>query len=132
MKVIRSDDLKNTSREVRCPNGGFISNRILLESDNMGYTMTKTVIPVTGEVQTWHYKNHLESCYCVSGLAYLTNLETGEKYIIHPDTTYVLDNNERHGFEAIEETALICVFNPPLKGSEVHQEDGSYVSIASL
>lgn len=91
----------------------------------MGYTMTKTVIPV-GQPQRWHYKQHLESCYCVSGKGLLVNEATGEYWAIAPDTTYVLDNHDAHTFEALEDTVLICVFNPPLTGREVHQEDGSY------
>jgi len=124
MKVIRTAELEE-SRVVHCPKGGFVSNRILLESDGMGYGMTKTVIPV-GEPQFWHYKNHLESCYCVSGKGLLTNKATGQYWAIEPDTTYVLDQHDAHYFEALEEVTLICVFNPPLTGREVHQEDGSY------
>lgn len=124
MKVIKVSELEG-SRVVSCPNGGFVSNRILLESDGMGYGMTKTVVPV-GERQFWHYKNHLESCYCVSGKGVLTNQLTGESWAIEPDTTYALDNHDPHYFEALEEVTLICVFNPPLVGSEVHQDDGSY------
>ena len=125
MKVIRTKAL-DSSRVVECPNGGFVSNRILLESDGMGYAMTKTVIPV-GERQYWHYKNHLESCYCVSGKGLLTHAETGQYFAIEPDTTYVLDKHDAHYFEALQELTLICVFNPPLPGREVHQSDGSYV-----
>lgn len=124
MKVIKTGDLEN-NRVVECPNGGFTSNRILLENDGMGYGMTKTVIPPNGK-QFWHYKNHLESCYCVSGRGELINTINGETFEIAPDTTYVLDNHEPHTFEAFEEVTLICVFNPPLVGHEVHQEDGSY------
>lgn len=126
MKVIKAAELE-ASRVIHCPRGGFISNRILLESDGMGYGMTKTVIPV-GERQHWHYKNHLESCYCVSGKGLLTNAVTGEYWAIGPDMTYVLDHHDDHYFEALEEVTLICVFNPPLKGGEVHQADGSYES----
>lgn len=125
MKIVKIDDIKNTDREVSCPNGGFTSNRILLKSDGMGFGMTKTVIPPNGK-QHWHYKNHLESCYCVSGYGILTDIKTGEEHEIMPDTTYVLDKNDDHYFEAIEEVVLICVFNPPLTGGEIHQEDGSY------
>jgi quercetin dioxygenase-like cupin family protein len=123
MKVINIMDLPK-DRKVEFHAG--ISNRILLEKDGMGYTMTKTVIqPSAGKVFQ-HYKNHLETCYCVSGKATLTNAETGEKFNIGPDVTYVLDKNDPHYFEAHEETILICTFNPPLTGKEVHQEDGSY------
>lgn len=126
MKVIKTNELP-AERVVECPKGGFTSNRILLEEDCMGYTMTKTVVH-PGERQHWHYKNHLESCYCVSGKALLTNAKTGEYWEIAPDTTYVLDQHDEHYFDAKEETVLICVFNPPLHGREVHSEDGSYGS----
>lgn len=126
MRVIKTKDLPE-DRVVHCPKGGFISNRILLEGDGAGYGMTKTVIP-KGEKQYWHYKNHIESCYCVSGSATLENADTGETYDIGPDTTYILDKNDPHWFQALEETTLICVFNPPLKGGEVHGEDGSYTA----
>lgn len=91
----------------------------------MGFTMTKTVIE-PGKQVFQHYKNHLESCYCVSGYAVLINAITGEHHQITPDTTYVLDKHDPHYFEAKETTVLICVFNPPLTGQEIHREDGSY------
>lgn len=128
MKVIRLNEIIGSERQVKCPNGGFISNRFLLESDGMGYSITKTIVP-RGEPQHWHYKHHFESCYCIKGKGILTNLETGKSFIIQPDTVYVLDKNDDHTFEAIETTELICVFNPPLMGREVHQEDGSYVVV---
>jgi len=125
MKVINLADIEGTERQVFCPKGNFVSNRFLLESDNMGYSITKTIIP-KGTKATWHYKNHLESCYCVSGWGGIR--KSGELHYknIMPDTLYVLDKNEKHDFIAIEETHLICVFNPPLKGAETHQPDGSY------
>lgn len=130
MKIIKTTDLQS-SRVVHCPKGGFVSNRILLAEDNMGYTMTKTIIKPNGP-QYWHYKNHLESCYCVSGKGTLTNKATGEKFEIAPDTTYVLDKHDAHEFEAHETVVLICVFNPPLTGQEVHGDDGSYESAEFL
>ena len=124
MKIVKTNELPG-ERVVKCPNGGFTSNRILLMSDNMGYSMTKTVIEPNGP-QFWHYKNHLESCYCVSGKGSLKNTSTGEIFEITPDTTYVLDKNDAHEFTALETVTLICVFNPPLIGQEVHKQDGSY------
>lgn len=123
MKVVKTNNLKEQNRVKKCPNGGFTSNRILLAEDNMGYSMTKTVIEPNGK-QFWWYKNHLESCYCVSGKGVLTVNE--KEYIIEPDVTYILDKNEKHYFEAIETVTLICVFNPPLHGDELHNEDGYY------
>lgn len=126
MKVIHAPDLVGTERDVHCPHGGFFSLRMLLEVDGMGYTVTRTTVP-KNKPQFWHYKNHKESCYCISGVGRLTDLKTGEEHLIESDTMYVLDKNDAHTFEALsEQVVLICVFNPPLKGREVHQKDGSY------
>lgn len=123
MKVIRTSELPET-RKVKFHAG--VSNRILLKEDGAGYSVTKTVIrPEAGKVFQ-HYKNHHETCYCVSGRATLTNANTGEEFSITADTTYVLDDHDPHYFEAHEETVLICTFNPPLVGAETHLEDGSY------
>ena len=124
MRVIRVKELPS-DRVVRCPDGGFISNRILLGKDGMGFTMTSTVIP-KGDAQHWHYKNHLEACYCIVGNGTLTDLTTGLEYEISPGTVYALDRNEPHLFQAHETVILVCVFNPPLTGNEVHGNDRSY------
>jgi mannose-6-phosphate isomerase-like protein (cupin superfamily) len=122
MKIIKTSELPK-ERIVEYSSG--VSNRILLKEDNCGFTLTKTVVaPGTRHFQ--HYKNHIESCYCVSGKGILTKADTGEEFEIEQDTTYILDSYDPHYFEAVEETVLICVFNPPLTGREVHDEEGSY------
>lgn len=125
MKLIRINELSAQGREVRCPNKGFVSFRALLESDGMGFSLHKTVIP-KGQPQHWHYKHHLEACYCIAGKGILTDLSTGDKHIIKPDVIYVLDHHDDHTFQALEDTVLISVFNPPVTGNEVHDEHGSY------
>lgn len=127
MKIVKVSNLRGTEREVDCPRGGFKSLRLLLERDGMGYTLTHTEIP-PGPPQLWHYKHHLETCYCISGRGTLTNLETGEVFTITPGTAYILDNHDRHTFQAHEHTVLVCVFNPPLTGREVHDENGAYIA----
>lgn len=120
MKVI------HTQNAIAVQGLGFVSHRILLAKDGMGFSLHKTVIPA-GEPRHWHYKEHLEACYCVSGKGILINLTTGEQFHIEPDVTYVLDNHDNHTFQAIENTVLISVFNPPVTGQEIHGEDGSYM-----
>ena len=127
MKTVKLSEVKGTAREVHCPNHGFISYRFLLEQDRMGFTLTKTVVFRGEELQHWHYKNHLEACYCIDGHGMLINMATGKHYDILPDTVYVLDDHDDHLFGAITDTVtLICVFNPPLHGRETHADDGSY------
>ncbi len=121
MKIMKFEDVK----KVHCPDGGFISARYLLESDNMGFSITRTEIPA-GNPHIWHYKHHLEACFCVSGKGILGDMSSGDEYQIEPGTLYALDRHDKHMFMAIEDTILICVFNPPLTGDELHDADRSY------
>lgn len=123
MKVTCISEIINTDREVH--GQGFTSLRLILAKDNMGFSFHKTLIP-KGPKQNWHYKNHLEACFCISGKGILIDLQTGKEYNIKPDTIYLLDNHDNHTFEAIEDCVLISIFNPPVTGSEIHQADGSY------
>lgn len=98
---------------------------MLVEDDGLGFTMTRTTIHPTKEWQKWHYKNHFEACYCISGHGMLKDSK-GKKHEIKPGIMYALDKHDLHYFKTDSRVVLICVFNPPLKGKEVHQEDGSY------
>lgn len=118
-------EIENTDRDVNFSHEGFKSQRLLLAKDGMGFSFHKTIIP-KGLKQIWHYKKHLEACYCISGEAFVTDMSTGNVFHVLPETIYVLDKHDRHEFEAIKDTVLISVFNPPVKGNEVHKEDGSY------
>lgn len=104
---------------------GGISFRAILKSDNMGFSVMKTVIP-RGGPHHWHYKHHLEACYCIKGKGEIVDLKTGMSHLITPDVVYVLDSHDDHTFEAFEDTVLISIFNPALKGDEKHDENGIY------
>ena len=110
---------------VRSPDNAFMSFRLLTKKDGMGFTVCKTVIPKGGPYH-WHYKKHLEACYCIQGHGVVTDLANGESYNVSPDTLYVLDNNDDHEFEAFTDVVLVSIFNPPLRGGECHKPDGSY------
>jgi L-ectoine synthase len=125
MIVKKLDSLKG----IECPKGGFTSYRATTKSDGIGYTMTHTIVHPNAGVQMWHYKNHVESCYCIRGNATLTNADTKEVHTITAGVFYILDKNDRHTFEAHEETHLVCVFLPALVGDEIHREDGSYGTV---
>lgn len=125
MKTVCIADLVGTPREVKCPKGAFTSIRPVLHCDGMGFSVHKTIIPKGGP-HFWHYKHHLESCYCIAGHGELVSLATGERFAISPDTVYLLDKNDPHTFEAFDDVVLISIFNPPVTGLEVHGPDGSY------
>lgn len=128
MKVTTIKEIQGTERDVYFKEGRSL--RIILEKDNMGFSLHKTIIP-KGQNAHWHYKNHQEACYCISGKGILTSLDDGSVFEIKPDSTYILDNFDNHTFSALEDVTLISVFNPPCTGNEIHQEDGSYKLITN-
>jgi len=119
MKVVRINQLDGVNFT------GGVSFRAILAKDNMGFSVMKTVIPKGGP-HHWHYQNHLEACYCIKGKGELVDIKTGIKHLITPDCVYVLDDHDDHTFEALEDTILISIFNPPLKGQEKHDKNGIY------
>jgi len=124
MRVEHIDSL-SADRITPCPNGAFVSSRILLRRDGMGFGLHHTLVNKGGPY-TWHYRHHQEACYCVSGRGVLTDQGSGKSWEISPGSLYILDDFKQHSFLALTEVVLISVFNPPCVGGEVHQKDGSY------
>lgn len=104
---------------------GWNSVRLLLKDDGMGFSFHITTI-YAGADLPMHYKNHLESVYCISGKGSIQNSQTGESFVIEPGVMYALDQNDPHVLRAESELVMACVFNPPLNGLEVHDESGAY------
>jgi L-ectoine synthase len=113
----------------RIVSDGWESTRLLLESDKMGFSFHITTIYRNAELHL-HYQNHLESVYCISGYGEIKNEEDGQVYPIQPGTIYLLDKNDKHILYGHTEMEMACVFNPPLHGTEVHNESGAYELVA--
>ncbi len=118
-------DLKNTDKDVH--DAQWTSVRMLLASDGMGFSFHITTLEA-GSEHTFHYKNHFESVYCMSGTGSITDLATGETHAIRPGVMHALDQHDKHILRADEELVMACCFNPPVTGNEVHQADGSYAA----
>ena len=105
----------------------WTSVRMLLADDGMGFSFHITFLE-GGSEHTFEYKNHFESVYCMKGKGSITDLATGETHEITPGVMYALNEHDRHVLRAEEELLMACVFNPPVTGTEVHREDGSYAA----
>lgn len=104
---------------------GWESTRLLLKDDGMGFSFHITTIYAGAELPM-HYKNHLESVYCVSGEGSIEDLATGEVHEIRPGVMYALNKHDRHILRGRTEMVMACVFNPPVTGREVHDDTGAY------
>lgn len=123
MIVRHLDEVIETERDVHAST--WNSRRLLLAGENMGFSLHDTLIhPGTETVMC--YENHLEAVYCVEGEGEIELLPDGPTYPIRPGTMYALDAHDRHCLRANTQLRMICVFNPPVTGNEVHDENGAY------
>lgn len=117
------NDLKNSDRAVS--DAQWTSVRLLLADDGMGFSFHITTLKA-GSEHTFHYKNHFESVYCMSGTGTITDHGTGKTHEIRPGVMYALNMHDKHTLYAHQELVMACCFNPPVTGKEVHRADGSY------
>jgi len=125
MIVRTTDEITGTDRDVTSEDGNWTSKRIILGGDGVGFSFHETVIQ-PGTVNEFHYANHVETVWLVEGEGTLTNRETGETHPLAPGTMYLLNNHDRHTVEPRTLMRMLCVFNPPVTGREVHDENGVY------
>lgn len=125
MIVRTTNEITGTERDVEAENGNWRSKRIVLGGDKVGFSFHETTIKA-GSVNEFHYANHVEAVWLVEGTGTLTDRETGEVYPLGPGTMYLLDGHERHTVTADTELRMLCVFNPPVVGTETHDENGVY------
>jgi len=123
MIIQRLAELSGTDREVQADN--WTSRRLLLKKDGMGFSLHDTVIRA-GTSTCIHYQHHLEAVYCIQGRGTVYVPATDTTYQIEAGTVYALNGHENHILSAEVEMRMICVFNPPLVGPEVHDEHGIY------
>ena len=129
MIIRKLSAIKGTANEVTPENGNWTSHRLLLKKDGMGFSMHDTLIRAGTTTRMW-YKNHLEAVYCISGNGEIEDLGTGLKHKIDDGTLYALDKHDRHVLRAETDLRLVCVFNPPLTGREIHDQEGAYPILA--
>jgi L-ectoine synthase len=125
MIVRTTDEITGTDRDITSADGNWRSKRIVLGADRVGFSFHETTIRA-GSVNEFHYANHVEAVWLIAGDGILTDLDNGVVHQLGPGSMYLLDGNERHRVEPVTEMRMLCVFNPPVTGREVHDENGVY------
>ena len=123
MIVRRLDEIVGSERDVSAEN--WRSRRLLLARDGLRFSLHDTVLYAGSETEMC-YRNHVEAVYCIAGEGEIEVLPDGPTWRIAPGTLYVLDRHERHVLRAKSELRMVCVFDPPVTGREVHGPDGAY------
>jgi L-ectoine synthase len=124
MIVRHVNEVIGTDQEIVTEN--WTSRRVLLADDGMGFSFHETVI-FPGTETHIHYQNHLEAVWCIEGDGEIETIADGRKYALGPGVVYALDQHDEHWLRGGKEPLrVICVFNPPLTGREVHDASGVY------
>ena len=120
--IVRSvDEVSGTERDVAGP--GWRSRRLLLADDGMGFSLHDTLVE-PGVRLRLEYRHHLEACYVISGELEVEDRASGLRSRLGPGAVYALDQHERHVLRSPAGARLVCVFNPPLRGTERHVRGG--------
>ncbi|BFH16623.1 ectoine synthase [Paenibacillus melissococcoides] len=123
MIVKQLSDILGTEQDVKAET--WNSRRLLLKKDGVGFSLHDTLIKAGTETEIW-YKHHVEAVYCIEGEGEIEVVESGAVYPIQPGTLYVLDGHEKHLLRGKSQMRMLCVFNPPCTGNEVHDAEGAY------
>jgi hypothetical protein len=83
---------------------------------------------LNGDEHSCHlwYANHIEAVYVIESRGELINDETAEAHRLEPGVMYLVDAHQRHTLRAHTRFRAVCVFDPPLTGREVHDENGVF------
>jgi L-ectoine synthase len=124
MIVKKLNDIIGSEHDVDDKN--WNSRRLLLKKDGMGFSLHDTIIRAGTETHIW-YQNHLEAVYCIEGEGEVELVKDGSIHPVKAGTVYALDEHDEHLLRAFStDMRMVCVFNPPVTGKEVHDENGVY------
>jgi L-ectoine synthase len=122
--IVRTiDEITGTERDVETPH--WRSKRVVLAGDGVGFSLHETVLEA-GSVNDFWYANHIEAVWVIEGEGELTDKDNDVTYKLGPGSVYVLNGHEHHQLRPRTEMRTVCVFNPPVTGREVHDENGVY------
>lgn len=122
--IVRTlESIIGTDRDVEAET--WRSRRMILADDGVGFSLHDTVLGAGTVTDMW-YRNHIEAVYCIEGEALLEDKATGETHRIVPGSMYLLNDHDKHRLTVIADLRVVCVFNPPCTGREVHDADGAY------
>jgi L-ectoine synthase len=124
MYVKTLKELKAAGHEKVVANGSARTVRFLTQDDGLGFTMSDVNLAAGTQNVLW-YRNHWEANYIIRGKGEVKDLTTGQVWPLEPGTMYIVGPKDRHSMKAITDLYLISIFNPALKGDEMHDSDGT-------
>eukprot|EP01138_Halocafeteria_seosinensis_P014553 gb/GECG01014857.1/.p1 GENE.gb/GECG01014857.1/~~gb/GECG01014857.1/.p1 ORF type:complete len:200 (+),score=36.53 gb/GECG01014857.1/:1-600(+) len=126
------EDVKEAGNHHIAASGTWESRRYLLRKDGMGFSFHHTILYEGTSTLIW-YRNHVEAVFITQGEGEIELVDENQKegegvvYPLKPGTLYGLNGHERHYLRATKgDLHVACAFNPPVAGSEDHNDQGVY------
>ena len=116
-------EIEDTDADIKTEN--WRSKRIILAKEKVGFSVHETTL-YAGTVNDFWYANHIEAVFITQGEGEIEDKATGEVHQLGPGSLYLLNNYDKHQVRPRTEMKTVCVFNPPVTGREVHDENGVY------
>lgn len=123
MLIRTIDEITDTDADVQSEN--WRSKRIVLAREGAGFSVHETTL-YAGTESEFCYQNHIEAVFIVEGEGEIEDLATGAVHQLAPGSLYLLNDHDRHRVRPRTQMRTVCVFNPPVTGREVHDENGVY------
>ena len=111
----RLAEVNGTGRDVR--DEWWRSRRLLVADDGLPYSFHITILH-PGASLRFEYTRHRETVYCIAGSGTMVDTSTGETFDLERGSLYSAGIGEPHEVVATTEMTLVCVFDPPLEGTE--------------
>ena len=125
MFVKTVEDVRNAGQELALADGAVISTRYLTAADNLGFSLHGVRLRAGAALDLW-YKHHWEANLILEGSLDVTDHASGEAHRLEPGALYLVGPADRHRIATHDGVHLLSVFNPPLTGTERHDEDGAF------
>lgn len=112
-------DIEGTERDVYW--GAGYSKRLLVKRDGLGFAFCVTV-GHAGKDSPLQYRNHLESCYYISGTGEYV-WDDGRHPIETQDgegTAFIMNLHDAHRMVVQDESVCLSIFTPAIEGAEAH------------
>jgi L-ectoine synthase len=108
-------EIIGTERDVH--GDGWKSRRLVLAGDGLPFSVHETTVEAGAHLR-FTYQNHSETVYCIEGRGTVEDVARGAIIPLEPGSLYSVGIGDDHIIRAETEIKFLCVFEPPLTGTE--------------
>ncbi len=123
MFVKRVDEMRRAGKEAITANGQARTIRMLTKADDVGFGLSDVRLAAGAEAVHW-YKHHWQANHIITGSGEVTDVTTGQTWVIGRGMAYNVGPKDRHRVRAHTDIHLLSVVSPPHVGDKQHDEDG--------